>query len=320
MSVYDIQQLEYNDIPSTSIQYPVHIMTYKINRSTAGPAACYNVYPNKRYTFLHKLSNGSESKLYIAYDNRSKKNVIIKKILKVSSWKEELSILNYISEARNTPLGQEARLLKLVDFFESHTHAYIVTEYYDKLDIFEHMAVNKVYPLYYGTLIIKKMAQCIKECHDIGIVHLDIKCENFIVKSMTDTDIELILIDFGHSEILDPESSDKIFDHNFSYGTNYYLCPEGQNRQFSKKSDIWSLGICAFLILTGSYPFDTKIPSEKYCVDVLERGYKTHNVHPLVIDFVNKCLNFNPMKRSSIEDLLKHSLLNMYIAGPARGP
>src|SRR6185369_14407461 len=110
-----------------------------------------------------------------------------------------------------------------------------------------------------GLLLILEMAKCIKECHNNNIVHLDIKCENYMVKSskvFENKKVNIILIDFGHAEIIPKEESIDKLRGGYSYGTNYYICPEGYYYKiFSSKSDIWSLAVCSALLLTGDYPY-----------------------------------------------------------------
>ena len=271
----------------------------------------HSEYPTKMYKYNNKIGDGSASKLYkgIAENNINKNDnnvqygdkVIIKKIKKTEEWRSELNILK---EIRN----KSPRLLKLIDFYESNRFAYIVTDYYDGLDLFEHVDINVPYNLDFGKKLIKEMALCIKDCHDIGVAHLDIKCENYMVVRMDRIKPEIILIDFGHAEKIEPN----IMKEGGYYGTCFYICPEGYKKFYSMKSDIWSLGICTHLILTGDYPFwgDDK----EYSINVCKGNVTiSEKLNGETTDFINKCLDYNPSTRLSIDEVLDHPFLNQQI-------
>jgi serine/threonine protein kinase len=143
------------------------------------------------------------------------------------------------------------KVLQFIDFFENFRVAYIVTEYIDGFDLFDHIDLNVPYDEYYAKLLIKEMLECIKICHDNDIAHLDIKCENFMAIEMKPKP-KLVLIDFGHAEQI---KSGVVKKGLTNYGTCFYLCPEGYRKYYSSKSDSWSIGICAYLLMYGDYPF-----------------------------------------------------------------
>lgn len=214
-------------------------------------------YPSSRYTPVKNLGDGSTSIIFKGIDNVSNKEVIIKKISKKESWRKELAVLQKVGK-----LSSE-RLLKYIDFYESHNFSYIVTEFYDGFDLYEHIDLNVPYTESKALKICLEMAKCIEECHNNGIIHLDIKCENFMVSSNKIFDengkSNIILIDFGHSEIIPSNESIATLRKGYNYGTEYYVCPEGNYDKFySSKSDIWSLGVCLSLLLTGEYPYTGK--------------------------------------------------------------
>jgi serine/threonine protein kinase len=299
-SVYNSEDVSNNsfDKPvSTSNQCPI------FNKAYLTDSKQDNIL-SSNYTYIKKIYDGYASMLYIAHDLTKNKNVIIKKIPKNENWRDELHVLKHIKDNSKNGL-----LLSYVDFFESHIYAYIVTEYYDNFDLYEHVELNCPYKESYAKMIIKEMAKCIKACHDIDIVHLDIKCENYIVKFISETEISVILIDFGHAEILDKRNSDKIILGGFSYGTNDYLCPESNKKYFSKKSDIWALGICAFLILTGTYMFSHKVMDKERTIEKIDKSCSHYKLSQQATDFIKKCLIFEPSERPTIDNLLQDSFL-----------
>jgi len=251
------------------------------------------IHPDVKYRFIRKMGDGSASTIYLSENKETGELVIIKRINKSEEWKSEYNVLK--------SLDKSDRLLSLLDFYETFRYVYIVTKFYEGKDLFDHIDINVPYPEDYSKLLIKEMARCIKECHDHDISHLDIKCENFMVDKMNPCP-KLILIDFGHAEKI----GDEIKKGYSKYGTSYYLCPEGFDKIFSKKSDIWSLGVCAHLILSGDYPFDGK--STKYfksgyiCID--------NKITEEAQEFIIKCMEFDPNERFTIDEVYNCTFLN----------
>ncbi len=201
----DLERQYFYDGPSTGAQN--YMGTFSNEES---------LFPSKNYIYNGKLSNGSASKLYkaskITGDPDSEENlVVIKKIPKHEEWRTELDILQKIK-------GRSPRLLNIIDFFESDRNAYIVCNYFPGFDLFEHVHLNVPYPMLEGKKLIKNMMFCIKDCHDAGIAHLDIKCENFMYNDSID--FPLTLIDFGHAEIIERNVMKELPG---SYGTCFYL-------------------------------------------------------------------------------------------------
>jgi serine/threonine protein kinase len=282
------EERSFTDYPSSSCQHVIGISTSILNNNDNEERT---EYPNNKYSYIKKLGDGSASKLYLALDNLTNTKVVIKKISKNEEWRSELNILKILKNSSK-------RILNYIDFFESSRFAYIVTEYYKGFDLFEYIDINVPYEEEYANKILKEIILCIKECHDKNIIHLDIKCENFMVRNMNTIDI--LLIDFGHAEKLSPG----VIENGYNYGTCYYLCPEGYSRVISDKSDIWSIGICYYLLLTGEYPFDGD--DDEYSRNVKNGDIKlSRKLSPSARKIIDACLNYNPKLRPDINQLLE---------------
>jgi len=92
------------------------------------------------------------------------------------------------------------------------------------------------------------MSEAIKYMHSVGVCHRDIKAENVIISDKNTVKI----IDFGFSVRFTPDTGLRVF-----CGTSYYMPPEiVLKRQYNGfKSDIWSLGVLLYLMLTSTFPF-----------------------------------------------------------------
>jgi len=274
-------------------------MKYNSRFNSVRPHINYG-HPCPNYKFSKKIGDGSASKIYKCEVQRAeseeacaKEKCIIKVIHKSEEWKAELNILKMLKKSD--------RILSLMDHFISDRFVYIVTQLYEGFDLFDHIDLNVPLNETYSLKLLREMAICVKECHDQNIAHLDIKCENFMVRTMDPP--QLVLIDFGHAEFIDKK---QIKEGYSKYGTCFYLCPEGYYNYYSSKSDIWSLGICLYLFITGDYPFYGD--DDEYEKNVVEKNIRLDGrtkFTPNVLRILDACLNYIPKERATIEELLE---------------
>lgn len=292
----DLERESFFYVPLTSSQNTIGNNTLSFDTEFDSD---HTEFPNNKYKFISKIDDGSASKLYLASIIDTNEKVVIKKIKKNEEWKSELHILQLLKDS--SPL-----ILNLVDFYESFRSAYIVTTLYKGFDLYEHVEINVPYDIISAKKIIKNMLQCLKVCHDRNIAHLDIKCENFIVKENCNDENNLVLIDFGHSQLLDKDE----IQYRSQYGTLYYICPEGFDGYYSLKSDIWSIGICLHFILRGDFPF-YGYEDDEYEESVRKREMRiSSRIKGQEKEFIEYCLTYNPIHRPNIQQLLEHPFLN----------
>lgn len=288
------QKLDITDPPTTSAQDII----CKRNNDTSSDL----LYPSSRFISTKFLADGSASLIYEGYDKIENKKVIIKKISKKEYWTKELDVLKKLVSSNSE------RLLKYIDFYESHLYSYIITEFYEGFDLFEHIDINVPYSTKKALLLGLEMAKCIKECHDNNIIHLDIKCENYMVKSMklfNNDKPNIVLIDFGHSEIIPQNESIEKIRKGYGYGTNYYICPEGYFKSmYSSKSDIWSLGVCICMLLTGSCPFNGR--KKEYYQNTLINNISLSeiNLDSNIVQLLKDMLYSMPYNRPNIDNVI----------------
>ena len=104
--------------------------------------------------------------------------------------------------------------------------------------------------------MIKQVLSAINYCHSRNIVHRDLKPENLLLDKDGDTP-KVTIIDFGTSGIF--EDNKKMSQ---KFGTPYYIAPEVLKGQYGKECDIWSIGVIAYILLSGTPPFKGKTDIE----------------------------------------------------------
>ena len=134
------------------------------------------------------------------------------------------------------------------------------------------------------------MVNCLKNCYDNNITHLDIKLENFLIND----DKKLILIDFEHSKKFNSRLQTKS-------GTKSYCSPELLNYKFYHNSDIWSLGVCWYILLKNEYPYeDITLLNEE---NIRQIDYS--NITQNNIRLFNMMFQIDYKKRCYIYDLIE---------------
>lgn len=147
----------------------------------------------------------------------------------------------------------------------------------------------------------KQIIDLIYELHKKDIVHCDLKTGNILYNQNIN---ELVLIDFGASEYLHNKEIDTYYD----MGTMGYACSVlNEEGVCSKKSDIYSLGVCIIEIWCGAI-WNTGQTHQKCRLEMLSSLRKLKEKESLLENEIKKCVNLNPGKRPYITTFRKNIL------------
>jgi len=156
--------------------------------------------------------------------------------------------------------------------------------------------------------IFRQICNGVKECHDNGIAHLDIKPENVLVNISNENNFTVKLVDFGASQHKDNKGM--VYRVR---GTIHYNAPEvfsqTQNGVDGNAADIWSLGILFHVLFTGTWPVQTDNPEELR--SLLTRGslHMSSLLSKEQTKFLQSILLVNPARRPNIDKILQSSYL-----------
>ncbi|KAL3804535.1 hypothetical protein HJC23_002574 [Cyclotella cryptica] len=202
-------------------------------------------------------------------------------------------------------------IMKMVDCYEDEDYLHIVTEKYTGGELFDKIIDNATVQ---GCLreeeaakIIEQLLMAVSYLHSNDIVHRDIKPENILFESEAE-DSSIRLIDFGLSRT---HSKGEAMMSN-GVGTCYYMSPELLKGKYDRATDIWSIGVIAYILLCGYPPFNGE--NDKAIVEAIRRGHYTfvdgwEGVSILALDFVKSLLRRDPRRRFTAEEALMHPWL-----------
>merc|ERR1719411_1195804 len=201
----------------------------------------------------------------------------------------------------------------IIRFAEAHADAnnyYIVSELCTGGELFDRI-VDKNHPITEkrASQLVKTMLQAIEHCHKKNIVHRDLKPENFVFQTM-DPESEMVLIDFGCAKKVKDQN-----EYKDLVGTPYYLAPESaaghkyiRTGAVLKCSDVWSVGVIAYVLMTGRPPFNGHSNTEIFSA-IIKKPLKFPATVKLSKPFVEFCQNMlkkSPKRRFLLKDALKH--------------
>jgi len=262
--------------------------------------------PTLRYRKVNQLGEGGMGMVYQARDLHLNRTVALK-ILKKGFADPQNSAAIFHREAQAVAALSHPNIVKVFDFGQISDDYFMAMEYLKGKDLFTllcergHLAFTPKEVL----IIAFHVASGLSYAHREGIVHQDIKPHNIILTA----DRKLKIMDFGIATILGQES---ISQQQYSIGSPHYMSPEQiLGRGIDHRTDIYSLGITLFQLLTGRPPFEGK--------DLLQQQMTRQlpSLDPLrprlpdpLVALINRCTRKNPLHRyrdlhSLMEDLKK---------------
>lgn len=208
---------------------------------------------NDRYKIQKTIGGGGMANVYLANDIILGRDVAIK-VLRLEYVNDEEFIARFDREAQSATSLSHSNIVNIYDVGEEETILYMVMEYVDGMTLKEYIQRYGPIDVQECLDIMKQLTSAIAHAHANGIVHRDIKPQNILV----DTYGQVKVTDFGIAMAL---SATSLTQTNSVLGSVHYLSPEqARGGTATKKSDIYSLGIVLYELLTGRLPFSGQTP------------------------------------------------------------
>lgn len=202
-----------------------------------------------RYDMLEKIGTGGMATVYKAKDTLLNRYVAIK-ILRESLEDEKNVVTNFIKEAQSSASLVHNNIVSVYDVGEENGLNYMVMEYVDGITLKEYIKTRGALPWQEACDFAIQIGQGINEAHSINIIHRDIKPQNILMTK----DKILKVTDFGIARAVAGETT---VVGGSALGSVHYISPEQARGGFTDaRSDIYSLGIVLYEMLTGKVPFD----------------------------------------------------------------
>ncbi len=224
------------------------------------------------YRVLRQLGAGGMGEVYLALDSRLGRSVALKFVPR-SRIKDEQTMKRFIQEARTASALNHPNILTVYEVGENDGDRYLATEYVDGGTLRTEMRKHGV-TLGDALDIAIQVASALVASHRAGIIHRDLKPTNIMLRK----DGYVKVIDFGLAKLTDAARESSSFPAGEAYttpgsllGTVGYMSPEqARGEEVDARTDIWSLGVILFEMITGQRPFEGETDSH-VMVAIMER-------------------------------------------------
>ncbi len=246
-----------------------------------------------RYEFLELIGIGGMANVYKARDIMENRDVAIK-ILKEEYLGNEEFVRRFRNESKAVASLSHPNIVRIYDVNFGDRIQYIVMEYIDGITLKEYIDKAKVLDWKDAVHFTIQILRALQHAHDKGIVHRDVKPQNMMLLQ----DGTIKVMDFGIACF----ARDETKSHDKAIGSVHYICPEQASGGVTDaKSDIYSVGVMLYEMLTGKLPFDGDTPEEVAVKQMQVAPRPPKELNPDIPDglqeIITRAMQKNPNKR-----------------------
>ena len=237
-----------------------------------------------RYEIIEKIGNGGMATVYKAVDKVLKRNVAVK-ILRDEFTTDEEFIKRFEVEAQSAARLSNANIVSIYDVGSEGNLYYIVMELIQGKTLKEIIVEEKgPLPWKWSVNVAIQIASALEMAHKNNIIHRDIKPHNIII---TEDGIAKVT-DFGIAKAV---SNSTITAFGTTIGSVHYFSPEHARGGFTDaKSDLYSLGVVMYEMVTGRVPFDADTPVSVALKHMQEEPEEPIQINPNIPTSINKII------------------------------
>lgn len=256
-----------------------------------------------RYEITELIGEGGMADVYKANDNVENKIVAVK-ILKKEFAENEEFVRRFRNESKAIAVLSHPNIVKVFDVGFTDKIQFIVMEYIDGITLKEYMEKEGVLTWKDSVHFIIQILRALQHAHNKGIVHRDIKPQNIMMFD----DGTIKVMDFGIAKFA-REDGKTATDQ--AIGSVHYISPEqASGGVTNEKSDIYSVGVMLYEMLTGQKPFDTDNPVSVAVMHMQSKAIPPREVNPDIPPALEKiimrAMEKDPEKRyQSAADMIK---------------
>jgi len=212
-----------------------------------------------RYRILKTLGEGAMGSVYLALDTQLSRKVALK-IPKVDAKQDSKFIVRFLREARSAATLSHPNICPVYDVGEIDGTHFITMAYVAGHALSEFINPEKPHRERNVAYLVRRIALALHEAHINGLVHRDVKPANIMIDQRN----EPIVMDFGLARYIDDADDARLTRDGAILGSPAYMSPEqieAKTGQIGPTSDIYSLGVIFYELLTGQLPFQGSVPS-----------------------------------------------------------
>lgn len=210
-----------------------------------------------RYKILEQLGEGGMATVYKAYDTRLERDVAIKIIRRGAFPPDQLNrvLKRFEREAKAQAKLSHPNIIKVIDYGNHDDSPYLVMEYLSGGTLKQR--IGKPISWKEAVRILIPIAGALEYAHEHNIIHRDIKPSNILLTEKS----QPMLTDFGIAKVLESEETTSLTGTGIGVGTPEYMAPEQWTGKVGPRSDIYSLGVVFYEMVTGHKPYVADTPA-----------------------------------------------------------
>jgi len=224
-------------------------------KRTIPESQCFGGVFIRGYRRVRQVASGTRAEIYLAEREQTRTLVALKVVRDQADGQAEAtdSFLRFLQEYEIAQRIRHPGIVRLFDLGISDEHAWLVMEYFPRGDLRRRMK-SAVAPRW-AVSAAAAIARALDALHAEGVIHRDLKPGNVMLRDNG----TIALIDFGLSK--DSAQRQDLTERGLIFGTPHYMSPEqGHGEPTDPRSDLYSLGVILYEMLTGGKPYSAENP------------------------------------------------------------
>ncbi|MCX7715004.1 MAG: Stk1 family PASTA domain-containing Ser/Thr kinase [Clostridia bacterium] len=233
----------------------------------------------RRYEIIEKIGTGGMATVYKAKCHLLNRFVAVK-VLREELKSDEEIVKKFNVESQSAASLSHHNIVSIYDVGEENGISYIVMEYVEGITLKEYIRQKKVLPWREACQFAEQICAALDHAHKKHIIHRDIKPHNILITH----DLTLKVTDFGIARAV---SSETLVVGSTALGSVHYISPEQARGGYTdERSDIYSMGVVLYEMLTGKVPFDGENPVSIALMHIEKEAKNIKEINPDVPDNV----------------------------------
>ena len=269
------------------------------------------------YTIEGEIGRGGMGVVYRARDERLQRRVAIKVLPPELAFQKDIRE-RFTREAQTAARLSHPHIVPIHTVGEGRGLVYFVMGYVDGESVGARIRRRGSLPVDEARRIMMEAADALSAAHALSIIHRDIKPDNILLEGSRG---RVMVTDFGIAKALSSTSGATLTGAGVAIGTPAFMSPEqaAGEREIDGRSDLYSLGVVSFQMLTGELPFTAPTVAGILMKQITEPAPDVRSHRPEVPEdlalAVSRCLEKDPENRWPSADALRRSLESRTIGG-----
>jgi serine/threonine protein kinase len=253
------------------------------------------------YSFTAELGSGSYATVYKAFNRGNRRNYAVK-VFPKSNLKNSEEVSRFQREINASALLRHDNVAALNDFFWDNENFYLVLDFCGGGELFDYIVKHQKIDEPTAAIVVRQIAGALDFCHEHGVAHRDLKPENILIERWP----RIKVTDFGLCGYIQGDKLMSTF-----CGSPVYCAPEclAKLDYDGRLSDVWSLGVILFVMVTGQNPW--KFGNTSQLINCIMGAKYTipDYVSAPCRDLIIKMMQLQPDDRITVSEVLRHKFI-----------